>query len=97
MTDLFFEFLHFSLNNGVTWTRILSADEWRGLLEMAKRQTLVGVMFEGVKRMEEGNKPPRGILLEWFALAERIKVSNKKLNEGCIAVSKHFEEHGFYA
>ena len=97
MTDLFFDFLRFSLNERVGWTRVLSVEEWRGLLEMAKRQTLVGVMFEGVKRMEEGNKPPRGILLEWFALAERVKASNKKLNEGCIAVSKHFEEHGFYA
>ena len=97
MTDLFFEFLRFSLNERVGWTRVISAEEWRGLLEMAKHQTLVGVMFEGVKRMEEGNKPPREVLLAWFALAERVKASNKQLNEGCIAVSKHFEEHGFYA
>ncbi len=97
MTDLFFEFLRFSLNERVGWTRVISVEEWRGLLEMAKRQTLVGVMFEGVKRMEEGNKPPREVLLAWFALAERVKASNKKLNEGCRLVSEHFEEHGFYA
>lgn len=97
MTNLFFEFLRFSLNECIGWTRVISAEEWRGLLEMAKRQTLVGVMFEGVKRMEGENKPPRDVLLEWFALAERIKASNKKLNEGCIAVTKHFEEHVFYS
>lgn len=96
MKDLFFDFLRFSLNERAGWTRVISAEEWRGLLKMAKRQTLVGVMFEGVKRMEEGNKPPKDVLLEWFALAERIKACNKRLNKECATVSKHFEENGFY-
>ena len=96
MTTIFFEFLRFSFNNNTEWTRVLSAKEWRMLLNMAKRQTLVGVMFAGIQKLGEAYRPPKDVLLEWFALAERIKSGNKKMNEGCEAVAKHFEEKGFY-
>ena len=63
---------------------------------MAKCQTLVGVMFAGIQKLNEECRPPKDVLLEWFALAERIKLSNRKINEGCEAVARHFEKNGFY-
>ncbi len=96
MTNLFFEFLRFSIRQDGKWTRELSAKEWRALLEMAKRQTLVGVMFAGVQKVDEACRPPKDVLLEWFALAGRIKTYNHKLDKGCATISEHFEKSGFY-
>ena len=96
MINIFFKFLCFSFSDSMEWTWRLSAEEWRTLLNMSKRQTLVGVMFAGIQKLNEEYRPSKEVLLEWFALAERIKQSNRRMNEGCEAVAIHFEKNGFY-
>lgn len=57
---------------------IPSPKEWRRLLELSQIQTVAGMAFDGVQRLEkQGYKPPFELLMEWIGLAEQIKSQNE--------------------
>ena len=48
---IFFELLQVAIGNRDELSRILSAREWNELYEIAKKQSLMGVCFAGVRRL----------------------------------------------
>ena len=71
--------------------------DWEGLYQFCIKQAIVGVGFEGVRRLgESGTKPPLPILLEWAAIAEQsIPAVNRSLNKKCVAVLQELNAAGF--
>ena len=57
---------------------------------MAVQQTLAGVLFAGVERLPAEQRPPREVLLKWYALAERIKQTNRVLNQRAVERERFF-------
>lgn len=51
MNELFFELIRVSIGAQVCLSHTPSADEWKQLYEMAKKQSLVGVCFAGVQKL----------------------------------------------
>ena len=91
-----FEFLRYAIapNN----QHILDVKEldWCGLFRFAKEQAIVGVLFEGVKRLgEKGIKPPFELLMQWIALAEQISGQNKIVNQVVSELTNIFKEEDF--
>ena len=68
----FRKLIHISLERADSFEKTLSAKEWGHQLGMAKIQTLIGVLFEGVKRLPETQKPPQDIYGEWEMLTELV-------------------------
>ena len=66
MSDLFFEFLQFSMDH----TRMIKEEfldiEWQKLFVFAQRQALIGVLFDGIKRLPKRMAPPEDILVQWL-------------------------------
>lgn len=76
---------------------ILTEQEWDDLYSLSKRQTLTGIVLEGIKTLEADQTPPKIILLRWFTNVERIKKKNKELNLTAIKVSERFKKDGFHS
>ena len=58
--------------------------EWYSIYDIATKQSLVGVMMEGIQQISEidnSQKPPLPLLYEWIAQVEQIKHHNKQMDK----------------
>lgn len=62
---------------------------------MAKKQTLTGVLHEGIKRLPKGQMPPKRILFDWYGKAEQVRERNAKLNAAAVKAVQEFAAAGF--
>lgn len=74
----------------------ISLDErgWSELFNMAIKQSLVGVIFEGVQRLSEqesDKKPPSSLLYEWIGQTEQIKLQNKQMDQKSAMLTRIFK------
>ena len=72
--------------------------EWEVIYEMSIRQSLVGVVFEGVQKLTYSypeHKPPVELLLVWIGETEQIKSQNKQMNEKSAMLKRMFERWGY--
>ena len=79
-----FRFLRFSL--GLEWEvkDILDGRQgcfdWEACYQFAKRQTLVGVLFDGIQRLPKELAPARPLLLRWLSDSESIRRRNMRMD-----------------
>lgn len=62
MNKLFFELIRVAIGNQVCLSHTPCADEWGGLYAMAKKQSLVGVCFAGVQKLQKQQQAPPEVL-----------------------------------
>ena len=79
-----FHFLRFSLGlegeaKGLLDGRKGSFD-WDACYQFAKRQTLVGVLFDGIQRLPKELAPARPLLLRWLSDSESIRRRNMRID-----------------
>jgi len=92
----YFEFIRYAMNPDVQSVPDVSGMDWHKLYQFACEQAIAGVVFEGVKHLEDqGSKPSFDLLMEWLGLAEQIASQNKKLNKHCVEVVREYQEAGF--
>ena len=90
MTDIYFRFIQFSLGiyEGKEFLdgSALKDFDWWAFYEFAKKQTLVGVVFDGVRKLPKQTAPSFDLLMHWVAVSQKIKQSNNVLNEATVAI-----------
>lgn len=98
MTDidqLFFELIQVSLGTRICLSHSLSADEWGKLYAMAQKQSLVGVCFAGVQKLQSQRQEPAEMLyLTWMGMAAKIQQKNEIVNRQCLDIQKKFRAEG---
>ncbi|WP_367383790.1 nucleotidyltransferase family protein [Segatella copri] len=63
---------------------------------MAKKQCLVGVLFDGIKKLPaEHVGMEKELLLQWMAESQMLEKANVRLNDTAIQVSEWFRKKGF--
>ena len=72
----------------------VSAEEWAELYKFSQSQALLGVVFEGVRKMKGNAAPPFQLLMQWTATAEKIRAMNQKFYAECQRLTKFFEDKG---
>ena len=90
---LFFELIRVAISTQDTLTRAPSAQEWKQLYDMAKRQSLVGICFAAVQRLAEDERPPEMLYLSWLGMAAKIQQRNEILNAQCIDLQKKLKAY----
>lgn len=106
MTDinnLFFELIRVAIGNQVCLSRTPKLKEWQDLYAMAKKQSLVGICFAGVQKLQAqrqapnswGNEHGEMLYLQWMGMAAKIQQRNEVVNQQCVEVQKRFAEAGF--
>lgn len=95
ITDIFFNLLRFSIGTENEFNHSLTAAEWNRLFDIAKKQTLIGILFIGIEKLPENLRPHKELLLQWYVICERIKTENRKHNSTIIKISNKFREDGY--
>ena len=72
---------------------------WADLLQFAKKQSVVGVYWQGVKRMSalETNRPSEDDVMDWMVTVSKIAKQNRKVNAVAVKVTNGFRQQGFDA
>ena len=89
MNELFFELIQIAIGSRVCLSHTPSAEEWKRLYEMAKKQSLVGVCFATVQKLgEQRQEPPEMLYLTWMGMAAKIQQKNRTVDEQCVNLRK---------
>ena len=77
MNQLFYELIQVALGTRICLSRTPNETEWVKLYSMAKKQSLVGVCFAGVKKLQtQRQDPPEMLYLTWLSMAAKIQQKN---------------------
>lgn len=85
MTDInntFFELIQVAIGTRICLSHTPSADEWGVQYVMAKKQSLVGVCFAGVQKLQsQRQETPEMLYLTWMGMAAKIQQRNEAMND----------------
>ena len=93
---IFFDFLRFCIGSAKEIPGSLKEVDWKELYAIAKKQCLVGVLFDGIKKLPaEYVGMKKELLLQWMAESQMLEKANVRLNDAAIQVSEWFRKKGF--
>ena len=94
--QIFFDFLRFCIGSDSEISSSLKEVDWKELYAIAKKQCLVGVLFDGIKKLPaEYVGMEKELLLQWMAESQMLEKANVRLNDAAIQVSEWFRKKGF--
>ena len=93
---IFFDFLRFCIGSAKEIPDSLKEADWKELYAIAKKQCLVGILFDGIKKLPaEHVGMKKELLLQWMAESQMLEKANVRLNDAAIQVSEWFRKKGF--
>ena len=93
---IFFDFLRFCISSAKDIPDSLKEADWEELYAIAQKQCLVGVLFDGIKKLPaEHVGMKKELLLQWMAENQMLVKANVRLNDAAIQVSEWFRKKGF--
>ena len=94
--QIFFDFLRFSIGPKSEIPSSLKEADWKALYRIAQKQCLVGILFDGIKKLPaEYVGMEKELLLQWMAESQMLEKANVRLNDAAIQVSEWFRKKGF--
>ena len=73
----------------------LKGFDWKAFYRFAQKQTLVGVVFEGIQRLPQAVAPTPDLLLAWMGKSQMIYKKNIRMNEATATIYNKVREAGF--
>lgn len=99
MTGIYFRFIQFSLGiyDGKEFLdgSALRDFDWAAFYEFAKKQTLVGIIFNGIQMLPKNVAPKLDMLMRWFGMSRKIKMRNDLLNKATVAIYDKVKAAGY--
>ena len=92
---IFFEFLRLCIGTVQEVPSSLKGADWRVLYAMARKQCLVGVLFDGIKRLPADVGMDKGLLFQWMAQNQTLRKANARLDKAAVEVAEWFGRKGF--
>ena len=94
--QIFFDFLRFCIGSADEIPSSLKKADWEELYAIAKKQCLVGVLFDGIRKQPaEHVGMKKELLFHWMAESQMLEKANVRLNDAAIQVSEWFRKKGF--
>ena len=94
--QIFLDFLRFCIGSAKEIPDSLKEADWNELYAIAKKHCLVGVLFDGIKKLPaEHVGMKKELLLQWMAESRMLEKTNVRLNDAAIQVSEWFWKKGF--
>lgn len=99
MTSVYFRFVQFSLGvyEGKEFLdgSALKGFDWAAFYEFAKKQTLIGVVFDGIQKLPKDVAPHLVLLMHWLGMSQRIKQRNERMNEATVDIYNKVKAAGY--
>ena len=93
--QIFFSFLRFSIGSDKEIPPTLKEADWEELYTIAQKQCLVGVLFDGIKRLPADVGMDKGLLFQWMAQNQTLRKANARLDKAAVEVAEWFGRKGF--
>ena len=93
--QIFFGFLKFSIGSDKETPSTLKEADWEELYTIAQKQCLVGVLFDGIKRLPADVGMDKGLLFQWMAQHQTLRKANARLDKAAVEVAEWFGRKGF--
>lgn len=97
MTDLtnkFFQLVRYAISDSCEAPQVEAAD-WETMFDMARKQSILGVVFDSVQRMGQDATIPRQLKMKWFYVINKIKNRNMLINQRSAELVAMFRQDGF--
>lgn len=75
----------------------LSEEAWESLYSLACRQTVEGVVYDGICRLPVHLLPPARLLIRWTAVVDEMERCNKKMNATLDKLNRWMKENDVQA
>lgn len=96
LDNLFFELIQVAIGMRICLSHTPTVDEWDELYAMAKKQSLVGVCFAGIQRLQQQRQEPLEMTyLTWMGMAAKIQQKNEVVNRQCAELGKRLKSEGY--
>ena len=93
---IFFDFLRFCIGSAKEIPDSSKEADWKELYAIAQKQCLVGILFDGIKKLPaEHVEMEKELLLRWMAESKMLEKANVRLNDAAIQVTEWFRKKGF--
>ena len=92
---LLFELLQIALGNRVKLSRVPTKEEWMAIYQESEKQSILGVMRDGLERIPEEQRPSQDILLQWIGCVQMIELNTIKITKASEEAVEYFQEKGF--
>ena len=93
-SNILFLLLQRAVGKNASLPQKIDAETWQRVYALAKQQALLGIVFLAIDSLEEEQRPPKALLLQWWAIVERIKQQSKHLNDVVLKVEQRFVADG---
>ena len=95
MFRIYMEFLRWCLHPNDVIPASVSDIDWKGLLSFAKKQTIVGIYWQGIQRLGDiANKPSEDDVMEWMGEYQNIVRRNSNVDKEVIKLVSFLEDMG---
>ncbi len=95
MNNLFFELLQVAVSQRSELSSVPNDEEWEELFQMAKKQSVLGICFQGIENLRKDQCPQRRMIMRWVANSDNVEQKNENTLEGCKKMVKLFQNHGY--
>lgn len=99
MTDIYFRFIQFSLGvyEGKEFLddSALKGFDWQEFYDFAKKQTLIGVVFDGIQKLPKAVAPNLELLMRWVGVSHKIQLRNEVLDEATVDIYNKVKNAGY--
>lgn len=99
--DKFFQLLRLAIGYSDVFPKI-GKREWSAIYEIAQKQSLLGVVFDGIQKMSdiakikgESMEMDVDLLMKWMGICRQIEKRNHQLDEAIGKISAMFQKKGF--
>ena len=69
--------------------------DWQELLSWAERQSIVGIIFNGIQKAGKSLDIPSEVLFKWIGYSNLIEGQNRLLNKRCVELTEYLHQYGF--
>lgn len=97
----FFQLLRLTIGSS-TDIPLIQKEEWKSIYEIAQKQSLMGIIFDGIQKMSDATKATGNLmemdinlLMNWMGICKQIEKRNYQSDEAVGKVTAWFEKKGF--
>lgn len=95
MIEAFFELIQITVGIRGGFSKVLSDKEWGGLLDMAEKQSLAGVLLNGLEKLPNAQRPLQELLFEWIGVQQMVISTNKVQDRKSRELYEWFKANGY--
>lgn len=92
VNNYFLDLLKIAVKNKEQLSSVPTNDEWEEIYKIAKQQTLLGFLFPAIEQLPKEQRPPKTLLMQWFAITEAIKSQNEIINLDAIKICQYIKK-----